>query len=61
MGYCIHICKLELQYWEEDGMVSNVTDEIIISLADETDNTSTESNISEDKSNDSVLAQPLPT
>jgi hypothetical protein len=37
MGYCSHVRKLELQYWEKDGTVSDVIDEIVISLGDETD------------------------
>jgi hypothetical protein len=46
--------------------VSDVFDEIVISLGDETDSSSSESDTSEDKSesddgNDSDLAQPLPS
>jgi hypothetical protein len=66
MRYCSRVCKLELQYWEEDRIVSDVTDETAILLGDETDNSSSENDTSEDKSesdddNDSDLAQPLPT
>jgi hypothetical protein len=55
MGYCCHVRKLKLQYWKEDWIVPVVTDETLISLADETDSISTESDTSEDESNDSNL------
>jgi hypothetical protein len=63
MGYRSHVRKLELQYWEKDGIVSDVIDEIVILLGDETDSSSSESDTSEYKSesddgNDSDLAQP---
>jgi hypothetical protein len=50
MGYCSHVRKLELQYWEKDGIVSNVIDKIVISLGDETDSSSSENDTNEDKS-----------
>jgi hypothetical protein len=63
MGYCSYVYRLELQYWEKDGVVSDVIDKIVILLGDETDSSSSESHTSEDKSesddgNDSDLAQP---
>jgi hypothetical protein len=66
IGYCGHVHKLELQYWEKDGIVSDVIDEIVISLGDETDSSSSESDTSEakpesDDGNDSDLTQPLPS
>jgi hypothetical protein len=66
IGYCSHVRKLELQYWEKDEIVSDVIDEIVIWLGDETDSSSSENDTNEDKSetddgNDSDLAQPLPT
>jgi hypothetical protein len=66
MGYCSHVRRLELQYWEKDGIVSHVIDKIVISLGDKTDSSSSENDTSEDKSesdddNDSDLAQPLPS
>jgi hypothetical protein len=64
MGWDVR--KLELQYWEHDGMLSIVIDEIVSSLGDETDSSSSERDTSEDKSksddgSDSDLAQLLPT
>jgi hypothetical protein len=35
MAYCSHVQKWVLQYWEEDEIVSDVTDEIVVSLGDE--------------------------
>jgi hypothetical protein len=60
IGYCSHVRKMELQYWDKDGIVSNVNAEIIL-LGDETDSSSSESDTSEDKSesddgNDNDLA-----
>jgi hypothetical protein len=38
---------MDLQYWEGDGIVSGVTDEIVTSLGDETGSVSSESDESE--------------
>jgi hypothetical protein len=67
VGYSKHVQMLELQYWEEDGQLPDVIDNIIISLG-ATDSNSGESSVdssSSDNDSDSdltdtsELAQPL--
>jgi hypothetical protein len=61
MGYCSHVRKPELQYWEKYGIVSDVIDEIVILLGDETDSSSSVSDTSDGSDDGNDLAQLLLT
>jgi hypothetical protein len=61
MGYCSHVCKLDLQYWKKDDSVQWI-DEVVISLVDTVSSSSESDDKSEsDDGNDNDLDQPLPT
>ncbi|KAJ4444761.1 hypothetical protein ANN_06558 [Periplaneta americana] len=60
-GYCQHVEKLEDDYWDQDGIVTDVIDEFIINIEDDSSDDENEESTSSSSSSDSEseLARPL--